>query len=85
MYSAPPGECTVAPASHWKQDDFLCRFAGWSALSGLTICPSDTVLTYKNLIYLLNLQFIALKLHQFVKFTLKSVKSGVLYTGRQDS
>ena len=32
-------------------------FGGRSAPTGLAYCPLDRVLTYKNLIYLLNLQF----------------------------
>ena len=38
------------------QEVFLWRLAGWSAPTGLAYCPLDRVLTYKNLIYLLNLQ-----------------------------
>ena len=40
--------------------DFFCHLAGPVALTGKLIfffCPLDRVLTYKNFIYLLNLQF----------------------------
>ena len=39
------------------QDVFFWRLAGRSAPTSLANCPLDRVLTYKNLIYLLNLQF----------------------------
>ena len=38
------------------QDVFFWRLAGRSAPTGLANCPLDRVLTYKNLMYLLNLQ-----------------------------
>ena len=38
------------------QDVFFWRLAGRSAPTGLAYYPLDRVLTYKNLIYLLNLQ-----------------------------
>ena len=38
------------------QDVFFWRLAGRTAPTGLANCPLDRVLTYKNLIYLLNLQ-----------------------------
>ena len=46
----PPGECTVlGPAGWWKhRTSFFFTFCN---------CPLDRVLTYKNLIYLLVLDF----------------------------
>ena len=45
------------------QDVFFWHLAGRSAPTGLANCPLDRVLTYKNLIYLLNLQFSLRKHH----------------------
>ena len=39
------------------QDVFFRCLVGRSAPTGLANCPLDRVLTYKNLVYLLNFQF----------------------------
>ena len=54
----PSGECTVLRTGQpvETQDVFFWRLAGRTAPTGLAYCPLDRVLTYKNLIYLLNLQ-----------------------------
>ena len=41
---------------YYIQDVFFWRLAGPVAPTGKSNCPLDRVLTYKNLIYLLNLQ-----------------------------
>ena len=57
----PSGECTSTtdrPASGDTGRLFLA-FGGLVCADRISYCPLDRVLTYKNLIYLLNLQFIS--------------------------
>ena len=51
------------------QDVFFWRLAGRSAPTGLANCPLDRVLTYKNLIYLLNLQICLVRCLFVSRFT----------------
>ena len=59
------------------QDVFFWRLAGRSAPTGLANCPLDRVLTYKNLIYLLNLQFPA-TFGGFLNFCVKCKSAFIL-------
>ena len=57
-YNTPSGECTGAtdrPAGGDTGRLFL-TFGGPVCADRISYCPLDRVLTYKNLIYLLNLQ-----------------------------
>ena len=57
-YDTPSGECTSAtdrPAGGNTGRLFL-TFGGPVCADRISYCPLDRVLTYKNLIYLLNLQ-----------------------------
>ena len=59
-YDTPSGECTSAtdrPAGGNTGRLFL-TFGGPVCADRISYCPLDRVLTYKNLIYLLNLQFL---------------------------
>ena len=49
-YDVPPGECTVLGR-------LFLLFGGPVCADWISNCPLDRVLTSKNLIYLLNLQF----------------------------
>ena len=53
-------QCEDRPAGGNTGRLFL-TFGGRSAPTGLAYCPLDRVLTYKNLIYLLNLQYCSIK------------------------
>ena len=58
-YDTPSGECTSAtdrPAGGNTGRLFL-TFGGPVCADRISYCPLDRVLTYKNLIYLLNLQY----------------------------
>ena len=62
------------------QDVFFGRVVGRSAPTGLAYCPLDMVLTYKNLIYLLNLQFSPLKHYLDTDTALKVSQSVYCFT-----
>ena len=55
----PPGECTGIPDRPAGGDTgrLFLTFGGPVCADRISYCPLDRVLTYKNLIYLLNLQF----------------------------
>ena len=67
-YDTPSGECTGAtdrPAGGDTGHLFL-MFGGPVCADRISYCPLDRVLTYKNLIYLLNLQIIIIIIIQHV-------------------
>ena len=76
-YDTPSGECTGAtdrPAGGDTGRLFL-TFGGPVCADRISYCPLDRVLTYKNLIYLLNLQ-----VYQFSLFP-----CFILYTSDKDA
>ena len=59
-YDTPPGECTSAPdrPAGGNTGRLFLTFGGPVCADRISYCPLDRVLTYKNLIYLLNLQIV---------------------------
>ena len=70
MLSRQEGSTTrhLASAQHWTglaggdTGRLFLTFGGPVCADRISYCPLDRVLTYKNLIYLLNLQFVTLRL-----------------------
>ena len=57
-YDTPSGECSVLDRpSGGNTGRLFLTFGGPVCADRISNCPLDRVLTYKNLIYLLNLQF----------------------------
>ena len=57
-YDTPSGECTSAPdrPAGGNTGRLFLTFGGPVCADRISYCPLDRVLTYKNLIYLLNFQ-----------------------------